>query len=277
MPDRVLPGPVRNSAEFKEAVCICTNKIFDSCRDKDCIDELRFFPTRDSQEYIDNAVSVRAKSAKLLHVNIDVDEVSFNRGFFTVDIRYFYKIKGEAFSFANRPHEITGLAVFDKRSILFGSEYNAKIFTSKKCHEEHGRDEHHEPCCQNMPTAVVEAVDPIVLNMKLVDRCESCCETCITEIPRFMEDEFTCELLFDNPGKRVLVTLGQFSIVRLERDTQLLIPTYEYSMPEKEHCGSEEDPCALFSKIHFPMDEFFSPDTLDVPEGYREARENYGK
>ena len=34
--------------------------------------------------------------------------------------------------------------------------------------------------------------------------------------------------------RRVYVTLGQFSIVRLERDSQLLIPVYDYCMPEKE-------------------------------------------
>ena len=275
MADRVLPGPVRAGAEFREAVCICTHKIFDSSKDKDCIDDLRFFPTRESREHIENAVSVRAKSAKLLHVNIDVDEVSFNKGFFTVDIRYFYKIKGEAFSFANKCHEITGLSVFDKRCILFGSEFNAKVFSSKGCHDECGRDHHGHCQHHSMPIAVVEAVDPIALNMKLVDSCEHGCETMISEIPRFMEDEFQCELLFDNSGRRVLVTLGQFSIIRLEREVQILVPTYEYSLPERERCCcEEEDPCQLFSKIHFPVDEFFSPDNFEASEEYREARAN---
>lgn len=34
MADRVAPGPVEKSACIKEAVCIHTRKIFDSCRDK---------------------------------------------------------------------------------------------------------------------------------------------------------------------------------------------------------------------------------------------------
>jgi hypothetical protein len=33
----------------------------------------------------------------------------------------------------------------------------------------------------------------------------------------------------------------------------------------------EEDPCTFFAKIHFPVDEFFPPDSLDTPDGYREA------
>ncbi len=131
MPDRVLPGPVQDNASIREAVCVHTRKIYDSCKDKDCIEDLRLYPTRESQCYIDNAVSVRAKAAKLLYVTIDVEEITFNRGYYTVDLRYFYKIKGEAFSLVNRPSEISGLAVFDKRVILFGSEGSAKVFTSK--------------------------------------------------------------------------------------------------------------------------------------------------
>jgi hypothetical protein len=33
MADRVLPGPVASSACIREAVCVNTEKIFDSCRE----------------------------------------------------------------------------------------------------------------------------------------------------------------------------------------------------------------------------------------------------
>ena len=70
----------------------------------------------------------------------------------------------------------------------------------------------------------------------------------------------------------VYITLGQFSIIRLERDSQLLIPVFDYCMPEKEctGCGSD-DPCTLFSRISFPVDEFFPPDAIDNCECYRDA------
>ena len=35
MPEKVMPGPVQDTACIREAVCIHTKKIFDSCRDKD--------------------------------------------------------------------------------------------------------------------------------------------------------------------------------------------------------------------------------------------------
>ena len=240
MPDRVSPGPVQENACIREAVCVHTRKVYDSCKDKDCIEDLRLCPTRESQCYIDNAVSVRAKSAKLLYVTIDVEEITFNRGYYTVDLRYFYKIKGEAFSLVNRPSDITGLAVFDKRVILFGSEGSAKVFTSRTT--QHGDTPTLEGT--NLPVGVVEAVDPIILGMKLVEVCDHHKgDPGIFEIPGFIAETFGSELMMDPDGRRVLVTLGQFSIVKLERDTQLLIPSYDYCMPDKECIGSnEEDP-----------------------------------
>ncbi len=34
-----------DSQECTEAVCIHTRKIYDSCRDKDCVEDLRVYPT----------------------------------------------------------------------------------------------------------------------------------------------------------------------------------------------------------------------------------------
>ncbi|NLF35460.1 MAG: hypothetical protein GX585_05785 [Clostridiales bacterium] len=264
MPEKVVPGPVQDTACIREAVCIHTKKIYDSCRDKDCIEDLRFYPTQGSHHAIDRALSIKAGKAELLYVYIDVEPVGFNRGFYTVDVRYFYRITADAFVGAARPVEITGLAVFDKRVILFGSEGSAKIFSSEAAFD--GLDEN---CIRrsNMPVAVVETVDPIVLGMKLVDVCE--CRPCdceITEIPPCVCSCFGNDLCFGGDSKRVYVTLGQFSIIRLERDSQLLIPVYDYCLPDKEcTCGTsngEEDPCEIFRHVRFPMGEFFPPDSL---------------
>ena len=60
--------------------------------------------------------------------------------------------------------------------------------------------------------------------------------------------------------RRLFVTLGQFSIVRLERDAQLIVPVLDYSIPTKECCDSPgccaEDPCEMFSRIPFPAAQF---------------------
>ena len=43
--------------------------------DKDCIEDLRVYPTRGCQEVIDRAVSVKAGCAELLYAYIDVEPV----------------------------------------------------------------------------------------------------------------------------------------------------------------------------------------------------------
>ena len=201
----------------------------------------------------------------MLYASVDVKEVSFNRGYYTVDVRYFYRITGEAYSLVSGTDPITGLAVFDKRVILFGSEGNAKVFTSDSCNTVH------DP---GLPTAVLEAVDPIVLGIKLVEVCDvPNNDRELEEIPEFIRGAFPTGLALGGDSKRVYITLGQFSIIRLERDSQMLIPFYEYSMPEKECIGSgEDDPCDLFRKIRFPVNEFFPPDTIAGAEDYRELR-----
>ena len=272
MPERVVPGPVEGSSGIREAVCIHTKKIYDSCRDKDCIEDLRFYPRLQYVDTVNRALSVKGGSAKLLHVYVDVEPVTFNRGFYTVDMRFFYCVTLQAYTSGPIPVPVDGMCVFDKRVILFGSEGNAKIFSSEY---REGEPDPQRMRKNNLPVAVVEAVDPIVLDAKLVDCCDPhmSMEGELAEIPAFINCFFDGELSSGGDGRRVYVTLGQFSIVRLERDSQLLIPVYDYCMPEKECSGGAgEDPCGLFRNISFPTNEFFPPNTVRMPETYEDTR-----
>ena len=263
MPDKVMPGPVEDLSGIREAVCIHTRKIFDSCRDKDCLEDLRFYPMKQYMDVINRALSVKGGSARLLYVYVDVEPVSFNRGFYTVDMRFFYHVTLQAYLSSPVPVTVEGLCVFDKRVILFGSEGNAKIFSSEA---RTGEPDLQMIRRSNSPIAVVEAVDPIVLDARLRDSCDRRdCDCDLCEVPAFVSGCFGGELCGTESNRRVYVTLGQFSIVRLERDTQLLIPVYDYCMPEKEcscESGSVEDPCCIFRNIAFPVGEFFPPNTV---------------
>lgn len=272
MPEKVVPGPVEDACGVREAVCIHTRKIYDSCRDKDCIEDLRFYPKLQYVDVINRALSVKGGTADLLYVYVDVEPVNFNRGFYTVDMRFFYSVTLQAYTSCPAPVTVEGLCVFDKRAILFGSEGSAKIFSSDTVIDEldiPGRMR------TNLPTAVVEAVDPIVLDTRVDDGCKPrCCECGLTEIPAFIARSFGEELVFDDGGRRrFYVTLGQFTLVRLERDTQLLIPVYDYCIPQAEcSCGDQEDPCGLFRNVAFPIGEFFPPSTLEMPKDYAATR-----
>ena len=59
--------------DLQEAMSIHTRKITDSCRDKDCIEDLRVYLTKGSQALLDTAAGVRVRSAELLYTYIDVE------------------------------------------------------------------------------------------------------------------------------------------------------------------------------------------------------------
>ena len=200
-----MPGPVGDSCGIREAVCIHTRKIFDSCRDKDCIEDLRFYPKLSCVETLNRAQSVKAGSAKLLYVYVDVEPVSFNRGFYTVDMRFFYQVTLQAYLNCSCPVTVEGLCVFDKRAILFGSEGSAKIFSSQmrvgECDAQLSRE-------ANTPIAVVEAVDPIVLDARIVDCCgRRDCDCDLCEVPSFINECFSGELSSGDEGRRVYETV----------------------------------------------------------------------
>ena len=166
MADKVATGPVGGSNQcIREAVCIHTKKVYSSCKDKDCIEDLRFYPTASAQSVLANAQSIRGGCAELLYVFVDVEPVNFNRGFFTVDMRFFYRIVLQAMTGGTRCTEVEGLAAFDKRVVLFGGEGSAKVFTSEPIAD--------APFCMaaDNPLAVVEAVNPMLLCARFVDNC----------------------------------------------------------------------------------------------------------
>lgn len=246
--------------DFREAVCIHTDKIYDSCRDKDCLENIRVYLTNCGQQVIDKAISVKCTKAEIIWVFSDIEPVPFNRGFYSIDLKYFFKITLAVFTGVSRPTEVEGLATFNKKVILFGSEGNAKIFASKY------KQDAFDPQLwrkTNMPHAVVEVVDPIALGAKLVDvRDKNNCCCCDDDFDLATVPESVCRVFDDNfvlgsEQKRVFVSIGVFSIIKLERKVQLLIPSYDFCVPQKECVGATDDnPCDLFERIDFPVAKF---------------------
>lgn len=260
MADKVLSGPADTSCSIENGMNIHTTKIMDACRDKDCVEDLRIYPTVSSQAIIDSAFSIRPESASLIYADVNVDEISFNRGYYTVDVTYFYLVTGETFP-GGVP--VRGLAVFDKRVILYGSEGSVKTFTSRN------------DLCSGIaaaatnPVAVVDAVDPIALNLRICDSNGNG-DPELRSIPSAIIEAIGEDLNLSGCGKKLFVTLGQFSIIRLERDFQVTLGGAENYLPQKECVGSsDDDPCTLFSRVCFPVDEFFPPDTMPSEECYR--------
>ena len=253
-------APACDLSGIREAVCIHTSKVMDACRDKDCIEDLRVYLTRDSQTILDRADGAKVRSAELIFVDPTVESVPYNAGSYTVNITYYYKIIGDATLSGDRPMTVYGLAVFSKRVLLYGGDGCAKIFSSQLA-----------PGCMdkktlfrcNAPRAVVEAVDPMVLAAKIQDVSSCCrCDGELSDIPAGILACFDEDLVLGGEHQRLYVTLGQFSLIRMERDTQLLVPCFDYCIPTKE-CSDvagispAQDACDLFAQVEFPVEEFF--------------------
>ena len=249
-------------ADLRQAMSIHTRKITDSCRDKDCIEDLRVYLTASSQSTLDAASGVKVRCAELLYTAIEVEPVAFDGHHYCIDMIFYYRIIADATSGSCRCTPITGLAVFSKRAVLCGEDSSAHIFRSNT---RIGECDGLAQILTNLPTAVVEVLDPMILSSKVVDTC-SCSEQSLVQIPAFIRTLFEESLVLTPENRRLLVTLGQFSIVRLERDAQLIVPVLDYAIPTKECCdspgGCAEDPCELFSRIPFPAGRF-SPSGCD--------------
>ena len=149
-------GSVRCSCEdLQEALAIHTRKITDSCRDKDCIEDLRVYLTRGSQTILDSCAGAKVRCADLLYTYIDVEPVAFDRNHYCIDVTFFYRILADAVVGHARPATLYGLAVFSKRAVLCGEDSRAHIFTSDtRIGDADGLSRY----SANRPTAVVEAV-----------------------------------------------------------------------------------------------------------------------
>lgn len=272
MIDRIKPGPIRGTPSFREAVCIQTDKVYDSCREKDCLEDLRVFLTRSGQELVDRAINIKCRKSEIIWVFLDLEPVPFNKGFFSVDVKFFFRITLDVFTGVSSPCEVEGLATFDKKVILFGSEGNSKIFKSQFKEDEFDKQLSKKT---NLPQAKIEVVDPICLAARLADIRDKHfkCGIDVSAIPDSICKCFKEELVAGAERRRVFVSLGLFSIIKIVRNVQLLIPAFDFCIPEKECiAATEDDPCELFDTIDFPVDEFFPPQKFDFAGAEEERK-----
>ncbi len=282
--EQVVAGLIdgQDICKLREAVCVQVEKVYDHCREKDCIEDAVVDFVEDVQCLIDKAVKVRVKRAEVVKVLADLDDVPFKRGFFTVNVRYKIKVLVE-FCYRDQFGNIVnsdpkvGFIWFGKTVFLFGSEGQVKIFKTVDpgfCTAKDG-----DGCGamieqDNMPNVKVEVAEPLVLNAR-VKRVH-----CNVVRPLGLrDDDDDNEMEVDDniaavggrrffPPRRVVVTIGLFSIIKLIRWVQLLIPAFNFCYPTRECVAStDENPCELFETIDFPFDQFFPPQIFDFPVG----------
>ena len=242
---------------FREAVCIDAGRVYDSCCDRDCC-ELRCYFSPENQALIQTATSVRLKSAEVLNVFVDVEQVSFNRGYYACDLTFFFLVKLDLFNAPIMvPNEIVGICAFSKKVILFGSEGNVKVFSNISSIND--ANDMQAPVTNNSPRCIVQTVEPIALSAKICPVGNDCCN--LGRVPKCINDMLggCIETNISPTTKTVYVTLGLFSVIQLIRNVQMLIPVYDFCIPEKQCKDTTDEPCDVFRRIKFPTDDFFPP------------------
>ena len=269
-------GPQPQAA--KETVCIETNKVLDSCRDRDCFENVKVILTDYGKSIIAHTTNVRVKDACISWTYIGIEPVRFNRGFYSINIKFYIKLCFEACIGPGKSQEFEGIAILEKKVILYGSESNVSIFKSNSETTDFCTVPELSCAAKNIPIAIVEVIDPIVLSTKVRepdDHCECCCCCCCScrDVPESLAHSMHGSLCDDDDDARYLtVSLGIFSVVRIVRPAQYLINATEYCIPDKECISAEEDdPCAIFRHMSFPTSEFcppdFKPEKHDRPIG----------
>ncbi len=215
--------------------------------------------TQTDQVIIEKANNIRIKDVDIITVYVDLDPVPFHRGFYGVDMTYFFEVTLDAYMApAAVPVSVKGLSMFNKKVVLYGSEGNVKIFSSDFTISD--SDNQSTPI-QNLPRATVQVAKPIGLTAGFSARTSSYAPCC--QIPNFITNRFGGEFVLD-AEKKVAVTIGIFTIVQIERNVQMLVPTYDFCVPNKECVTGSDDPCEMFERIEFPTEEFFPPKVTDL-------------
>lgn len=250
-----------NRNNCRESVCIDCNRVLDSCRDKDCYENVRVYLTDCGQDLIEKTNNVRCKDACVVGCQIGLDEVPFHCGFYQVTVRLYTKLCLEACIQLGRPQEFEGMAVTEKRVVLYGSEGNVRIFQSDPNQSGFCACPAHGKKKSNLPVAVCEVAEPVVLDLRVVEEPECCCCCCcLEELQEELVDFSDGRYVDDENAKKLAVTLGFFSVIRIERPGQYLVNATENSVPEKECVvANENDPCAIFRGMDFPVSQFAPP------------------
>ncbi len=246
------------SGDTRGMVCIDTKRVLDACRDRDCFEDVRVYLTSFGEEVLAAATNIRTKSAKILWAYVGVNEIPFNNGFYQVTVRYYVEIDFEACVGIGRSQCFSGVAIVEKDVVLYGGEGNITSYSSDAgaSYCDMGRG-----CTvsNNLPVAVVETVEPVVLGTKVKEcgcPCNPCCDCC--DIPDVVRCCIDGELISNSDYPQLQVSLGIFSVIRIERPVQLLVQGTDYCVPDKEclQATNNENPCELFRTIAFPTSRF---------------------
>lgn len=240
--------------------CIIAFKVYDQCRQQDCLTPDIIGPARaactttlggvtvQEGEIIpppSDAAAVTIDDLRLKKIIIvDKEPNQFKPGYWDIDLKYVFKY---TLTFREADGDVIGCikanSIFNKKVTLFGS-VGSDIVIGTDLLGDQSDTLDADPFVLSEGKAV--ALDA---ELKYCPCRKDCCEALSPE---------------SNQGAvEVLVTIGLFTIVKLFRIVQLTVESRGFCIPRECEEVSPLNPCEFFDSIDFPMDIFAPPQIED--------------
>ncbi|MDR1531249.1 MAG: hypothetical protein LBS62_03545 [Clostridiales bacterium] len=249
--------------------CIIALKVYDSCRQQDCLGPEALGPSRAAEclcfgderynegdviEPPANAASVtidRLRIKKILIVDKQPNE--FRVGYWTIDLKYVFEYR---LNFREADGNVIGAAransIFNKQVSLFGSVGSDLIIGT-------------DLLCTNHDSVTIDA-EPFVLveakAISLLAELRFCRPSCPSDQQR---------------PSYVNVTIGLFTIIKLFRIVNLAVESRGFCVPDECEEISPLNPCEFFDGLDFPMDIFAPPQRPEFLAGISSNIKRNGK
>jgi hypothetical protein len=238
--------------------CIIALKVYDSCRQQDCLTPEQIGPARAAEsgcfgdlrfsegdviEPPENAAAVsidRLRIKKILIVEKQPNE--FRVGYWTIDLKYVFEYR---LTFREADGNVLGTvranSIFNKQVTLFGSVgADLMLGTDLFCR-------HHDSATLDAEPFVLAEAKAISLSAEIqYQRARA------EEPPR---------------PNHVDVTIGLFTIIKLFRIVNLMVESRGFCVPEECEEISPVNPCEFFDSLDFPMDIFAPPQRAEFLAG----------
>ena len=257
-----IAGTNNDNRRIKEE-CIIAFKVYDSCRQQDCLTANEIGPARAAKntvignetiqegEIIDppsNAAAVTIDNLRVKKVIIvDKSPNPFKNGFWDIDLKdvFQYRLTFREADGTPINSPVCANSIFNKKVTLFGSVGSDLVISTDlfRCNTNDSTTLRAEPFIFVEAKAVALAAE-----LKLQRR-----QSPVGSLP-------------PDPN-RVNVTIGLFSIIKLYRLVNLNVQSRGFCIPKECENVSPLSPCDFFESLDFPMDVFAPPQKAEFFAG----------
>jgi len=243
--------------------CIIAMKVYDSCRQQDCLTAAQMGPARAAEcgcigdqhfkegDVInppDNAAAVTIDRMKVKRIIIVEKEPNpFKNGYWDIDLKYVFEYR---LTFREADGTLIGSikanSIFNKKVTLFGSIGTDIVIASDLF------------CHMSGDSKTIDA-DPFIL-------AEARAIALSAEL-RYTRRRGNAEEDVAPSPNEVDVTIGLFTIIKLFRLVQLSVESRGFCIPPECDEVSPLNPCDFFDNLDFPMDIFAPPQRPEFVAG----------